>query len=162
MTTHKYLKTKLTNRESFDTMQYNEIKTKINTKWVDEHGILWMKVLDGAHIDLPSLLDDYERGLELIENREVYAIYDATPFFTITAEARDYLNSGVLNKNRKATAVITSNLAVRLLVNFMNRFKQRQSPLNMFPDQASAFDWIMTLMEKEKTNSELLTKTDRF
>ena len=131
------------------------IETKINEKWVDQEGILWMRVLEGAHIDLETLLEDHRLGQELIKHQPVYAIYDASRFFTITPEARDYLNSGVLIQNRKATAVVTNNLAVRLLVNFMNTFKARKSLLKLFPDEKSALHWIRERMLKEGQNSHI-------
>jgi len=114
------------------------IETKINEKWVDQEGILWMQVLEGAHIDLEALLEDDRLGQELNEHEPVYAIYDASRFFTITPEAPDYLNSGVLNQNRKATAVFTNNLTIRLFLNFMNTFKARKSRLKLFPNENSA------------------------
>ncbi len=131
------------------------IKTEINEKWIDQDGILSMQVLEGPHIDLETRLKDHRLGQELIEHQPVYAIYDASRFFTITPEARDYLNSGVLNQNRKATAVVTNNLAVRLIVNFMNTFKARNSLLKLFPDEKSTLDWIRERMLKEGQNSHM-------
>ena len=75
-----------------------KIRTKINEKWVDENGILWMKVIDGVHIDLPSLIEDAFVDTQLINGKKALALYDARAFFTIPPEARDYVRSGILNK----------------------------------------------------------------
>lgn len=120
------------------------IKTKINEKWVDENGILWMKVLDGAHIDLPSLIEDSEVNPILTGNKKALAIYDARGFYTMTDEATDYLRSGILNKTRIATAVITDNLGTRLIVNFISRIKKTDSPLKMFKCEETALAWLKT------------------
>ncbi len=50
----------------------------------------------------------------------------------ITAEARDYVRSGILNKSRIATVVVTNNLAVKLMVNLMNQFHKPKTLLKMF------------------------------
>ena len=109
---------------------------------MDEIGFVWMKVIDGVHIDLPSLIEDAFVDTQLINGKKALALYDARAFFTITPEARDYVRSGILNKTRIATAVVTNKLAVRILVNFMNKFKKPKTLLKMFGNETDALKWL--------------------
>ena len=121
-----------------------KIRTKINEKWVDENGILWIKVLDGAYIDLPSLIEDDAVNAPLTGGKKALALYDARNFYTITSEATDYLRSGILNKSRIATAVVTKGLGTRLIVNFIGKIKKVESPLKMFATEEAALAWLNT------------------
>lgn len=109
-----------------------------------QDGILRIKVIDGTFIDLPSLIEDDAVNPQLTGGKKALALYDARAFFTITPEARDYVRSGILNKSRIATAVVTNKLGVRILVHFMNAFTKPKSPLKMFGNEKDALNWLNT------------------
>jgi hypothetical protein len=122
----------------------HKIRTKINEKWVDENGILWIKVIEGASIDLPNLMEDASVNDSLTGGKKALALYDARNFFTITPEARDYVNSGILDISRIATAVVTDKLGARLIVNFVMRVRKPKTPLKMFKNEEDALQWLAT------------------
>ncbi len=130
-------------------MTQKKVRTKINEKWVDENGILWIKVIEGAHIDLPSLIDDNAVNAPLTGGKKALALYDARNYYTITNEATDYLRSGILNKSRIATAIVTSSLGTRLLVNFLGKIKKVESPMKMFATEEEALVWLDTFKMKD-------------
>ena len=119
-----------------------KIRTKINEKWVDEHGILWIKVIEGASIDLENLIEDASVNDSLTGGKKALALYDARSFFTITPEASDYVKSGILNRSRIATAVVTDKLAARLIVNVVTLVKKPETPLKMFNNEKDALAWL--------------------
>lgn len=121
-----------------------KIRTKINEKWVDENGVLWIKVLEGAFIDLPSLMEDASVNDSLTGGKKALALYDARNFFTITPDANDYIRSGILDTSRIATAVVTDKLATRLIVNMLVKFKKPKTPLKMFNTEEDALQWLST------------------
>jgi hypothetical protein len=121
------------------------VRTEINEKWICDEGFLRIKVIDGAHIDMDNLLSDHAVNLRITNGKKALALYDARCFFTITAEATDYVRSGILNKERIATAVVTDRLAMRLLVNFMNKFRRPETPLKMFGTEEEALAWLRTM-----------------
>lgn len=118
------------------------VRTKINEKYVDTEGILRIKVIEGAHIDMTSLKEDGEVNLELTNNKKALALYDSRAFFTIEPEAREYLRSGILDPTRIATAVLTDRLATKLLVNFFIRFNKPKTPMKMFTCELQALKWL--------------------
>ena len=131
----------------------NHITTKINEKWIDEQGIVWMKAIEGVHMDLEDLKEDHERSLELMGSHKILVMYDARNHFTISPEGRAFLSAGILNENRIATAVISPNLGVRLLVNFMNAINPPKSPIKMFGNEKDALKWLQTHKDKAEKES---------
>ncbi len=118
-----------------------KVRTRINHKWMED-GILRMKVIAGVHIDLPGLIDDAAADVNLSEGKKVLALYDARSYFTISPEANRYVKSGILNKTRIATAVLTDKSFMRLLVNLINNFNKPSSPLKMFDNEKKALEWL--------------------
>jgi len=118
------------------------VKTKINEKWVDENGILWIRVIDGASINLENLIEDASVNDSLTDGKKALALYDARNFFTITPEASNYVKSGILDKSRIATAVVTDKLAARLIVNIITMLKKPETPLKMFNNEKDALHWL--------------------
>ncbi|MEI6019753.1 MAG: hypothetical protein WCR21_01365 [Bacteroidota bacterium] len=129
-------------------LKQHYIKTKINEKWIDEQGIVWMKAIEGVHMDIEALKEDHERSLELADSHKILVMYDARSHFTISPEARSFLTKGILNENRIATAVLSPNLGVRLLVNFMNTIHPPKSPLKMFSNEEDAMRWLSLVKER--------------
>ncbi len=125
----------------------NLVRTKINEKFVDEEGILRIKVIEGAHMDLQSMKEDAAANIELMGDKKALALFDSRVFFTIEKDARDYVKSGIVDPTRIATAVLTDKLGVRLLVNFFIRFNKPTTPMKMFGDEESALKWLRQFRE---------------
>ena len=118
------------------------VRSRINEKFIDSDGILVMKVIDGAHIDLDSLKEDAALNAELTGNKKVLALYDSRAFFTIEPKAREYLKSRIIDPSRIATAVLTKGLATRILVNFFISFNKPASPMKLFTNETTARKWL--------------------
>ncbi len=131
------------------------VRTRINEKYLDAEGILRIKVIEGAHIDLPSLIEDGEHNPVLTSGKRALALYDSRAFFTIEPEAREYLRSGIVDPTRIATAVLTDRLATRLLVNFFIRFNRPQTPMRMFNNEQHALEWLRTFKTSGSQSSSL-------
>ena len=124
------------------------VRTKINEKYVDAEGILRIKVIEGAHIDLVSIKEDGLVNMQLTNNKRALALYDSRAFFTIEPEAREHLRSGIIDPTRIATAVLTDRLATKILVNFFIRFNKPQTPMKMFTSENQALKWLKEFREK--------------
>ena len=109
---------------------------------MDKNGILWIKPIEGSFVDLVSLKEDDAINPELTGGKKVLALYDGRANFTITPEARAFVRSGILNKSRIATAVVTDKSFMRILVNFINIFSKPKSPLKMFNKEKDAINWL--------------------
>ena len=119
-----------------------KLLTKINEKWVDTHGILHVKYLEGAVIDLPAIAQSNAENKKLLNNSKELVLCDARVFFTITPDAKKYAKKEILDKKRLATAVISNKGFVRLVVNFAVQFSRLRSSVKMFSNEKKAVKWL--------------------
>ncbi|MGZ3901298.1 MAG: DUF7793 family protein [Bacteroidia bacterium] len=120
------------------------VTTLISIKSLDENGILHIKIIEGAHIDLESIIADHEVCKELIGAKKVTALFDARAFFTITAEARNYAKEKISDQSRIATAVLADNIAVKILAHGYIKINKPVTPMKIFKDRKKAIEWLMT------------------
>lgn len=119
-------------------------RTKHCEIWLDEGGILWLKPTIVLEVDLEEVTACFETYKKMGVNRgnKVLQIVDARVDFTMNKEAKDYVAANG-EDYFKASAVISSSLVIRLLVNFFNLFyKSNRVPLKMFDTEESAKKWL--------------------
>lgn len=121
-----------------------KITTRINEKYIDEHGILHIVAIEGSHVDLEAIQEDHEADFPLTGHKKVLALYDGRAFFTVTKEARDYIKSGIMDKTRIATAAVTNKLGVRILINGFMKINKPKTPFKMFGSEKEALEWLLT------------------
>lgn len=111
--------------------------------WTEEEGILRVRVIDGANLELKDVKEYYAFTDRITGGRKVLVIVDGTTDFTITEEARQY-SAMQAEKTRIATALITRSKAMRMLANLYIQFNKPQSPTRMFTDEETALKWLGT------------------
>ncbi len=125
-----------------------KIRTKLNEIWLDEEGFLILKPQLDAELDLDEVKICFEvyRSLGIGPNNKVLELIDARDG-TMTSEARTYAA-----ENGKeyfiAAAIISDSLAVRMVVNFYNKFYKHEVPFKMFSNEQDARKWLRTFNEK--------------
>ena len=120
------------------------IKTKTSEIWIDEENILRVKVLEGAELTYEEtvICFDAYRELGCNENNKVIQLMDASVNASMTKEARDYVSEQG-SKFFIASAVVTNNLAVRLIANFINKFYKLNFPFRVFDSEEKAMEWLL-------------------
>lgn len=118
------------------------IRTKNSEIWVDAEGILRVRPDDGFEIDLEEAKACFAiyRQLGFDKNKVLQLLYGEKAL-AISAEARDY----VAKHGREfflASAVISSSLPVRIIVNFFNAFYKHEVPFKMFRTEEEALAWL--------------------
>ncbi len=124
-------------------LQTNVIKTKKTSIWVDELGILHVKPIDGAEIDLEEVRACFQvyESLGCKENK-MLQILDGRNSFVLTEEARSFVSS--VGKNYFiASAALGNSLPIRLMVNFFNRFYKHDVPFKLFGTEEAAIEWLL-------------------
>ena len=135
------------------------LRTAINEHFIEEDGLHVIRVLEGVHIDIETMKEDHRQSIAFTGGQKMFALYDSRNFFTITDEARSYVQSGITDQYRHATAVIANSPGMRLLVNFFIRFNKPKTPFRMFGDESSAREWLYALREKQAQESRDTAKT---
>lgn len=120
------------------------IRTKHCEIWLDEDGILWLKPDADTEMDLEEVKACFETYKKIGVNRKnkVLQIIDARVDISMNREGRDYA-AAFGDEFFIASAVISSSLSIRLLINFFNMFyKSNRVPLKMFDTEENAKRWL--------------------
>jgi hypothetical protein len=112
--------------------------------WLDEHSILCVRILEGAEMDemgFKSCFDTYRKLLK--PGRKYLQLIDGRATCNITKEGKQY-SAQHSPDLFIATALITDNLSVRLLVNFFNKANQHSVPFRLFRTEEEARFWLFS------------------
>lgn len=120
------------------------IKTKTSEIWIDERDVLRVNVLEGSELNLEEVVMCFKsyRELGCGESNKVLQLMDARVNCTMTKEAREY----VANQAKDffiASAVVTDNLVVRLIANFITKFYKLEVPFKVFDTEEKAWEWLL-------------------
>src|SRR5579885_3851638 len=105
---------------------------------MDVHGIVNIKIAEGAHIGVEALQQINRKTQELSGKKKVLALIDAHNFHTLAPEATHYLRAEVVDKTRIATAVVSKKLALHIMIDNMSKVQKTKSPIRMFSSEARA------------------------
>ncbi len=127
----------------------NKIKTKLNEIWIDDEGILILKPIEGAELDLDEVKACFAayRELGVGPHNKVLELIDARDG-SMSGEARSYA-AEVGKDYFIAAAIISDSLAVRMVVNFFNTFYTQLVPFKMFATEEAARKWLRTFKTKK-------------
>jgi len=122
--------------------KYKVLKTTNTEIWLDEEGILHLKGADNCIIDLEEVMECFSIYRDMgLKNNRVLQLIDARNHFSMAKEGRDY--AAIHGKDYFiASAIVSDHLAVRLMVNFFNRFYKHKVPFKIFNTHAEAFSWL--------------------
>lgn len=119
-----------------------KIRTRVSEKWLNEQGILCIRYIAGATVDLRAIKESRDENLQLLGDRKELVLCDARVPFTVTPDAQKYAIREIVNKSRIATAVITNKAYVQMIVNFALRFSGLRSSVRMFRREDEALKWL--------------------
>jgi hypothetical protein len=106
----------------------------------DQEGILRIGIKEDAAIGLEEIKKYYELTNILAGTQRVRVLIMAEQPFEISSEAREYISQQSFN--RIATAIVTSNMAVRLIVNLYMKLINSASPIRLFSAEQKALEWL--------------------
>jgi hypothetical protein len=117
-------------------------KTPNSEIWIDAEGVLCFKVQAEAELELEEIKTCFEiyRKLGCAENKVLQLMY-AGDEASMTREARDYA-AAQGHQFFIASAIISTSLAIRIVVNFFNTFYNNPIPFKMFSTEEEARDWL--------------------
>jgi hypothetical protein len=126
------------------TIRVKSYRTKSSELWLDEEGILWLSPLENAELDLEEVSNCFEvyRHMGIGPENKVFQIIDARRAVQMSKEGRDYAAKHGADFFI-ASAIISDNFSVRLMVNFFNVFYKAQVvPFRLFDSEESARKWL--------------------
>jgi hypothetical protein len=125
----------------------------LSTVWMGygDDGILRIRMLENALVDLDNIRLQYETIARLVGDKRVPVLLDARADFNTTREAQEYL--AMKSDGRIATAVLTNNPVSRALINTYITVFRPVSPYKMFTEEDKAVGWLKEMLEKEENKS---------
>ena len=128
----------------------SKIISESHEVFIDTQGIVHIRVLENAHVDITKMHQMNENIKKLAGGKKILALVDARPFHTMTPEATAYLKKEMIDKTRLASAIISNHLATRLLVDNISKVQKAKSPIRMFSSEVQARAWLMSVKNKGK------------
>ena len=128
-----------------------KITTNTADIWMDDEGIVHLRMKKGAKVDLREIEAHYNIYRKLgCQKHKTLHLFEGGYFFTFDNEAMRY--AGKHSRNLfLASAIVNNSLAVRLLVDFFNLFFNNSFTFKMFNTKGQALEWLRSFKEKEKS-----------
>jgi len=108
--------------------------------------LLTCELLDEKDIDADDVQENNEAAMQLVNGQRFLSLVISAPYTSITHEGRreaDRIND---YSNTIAQAIVTKNLANRIMGNFLLRFHRPSCPCRLFNDKTSALEWLKTFL----------------
>ena len=112
--------------------------------YIDEDGILRIRVLEGADITLENIKKNFDIYKELLGDKKALLLIDSRARFNYSKAARIYTASNQNGLNRVAVAHVVSSFANRWIISVYIRFNKPVVPTRMFPSEQKALNWLKT------------------
>ena len=125
-----------------------EALTPVSRLFLDREGILKIVIAEGASLDLEDMKNVFEVEKRMLQGRKGIVLVDARNTYSLSSEARAYAISQ--RETRIATAIITTNLAYKVLNDLYSRFYTLPSPVKVFMSEERAREWLLSFLEVRK------------
>jgi hypothetical protein len=103
---------------------------------------LTLEIHENETIDENDIHFIYKGYTDLVGgNQYVVAVY-ANPFSSISPDARKIAAEKYASLNRKKVALISTNFAHILIIKLFIKLNKPKTPIQIFRDSKSAFDWL--------------------
>ena len=120
----------------------NKVRTSVTEMYIDDDGILRIKLKEGAVITLEKIKEHLKASSDLLGEKKVLTLIDGSAQFTMAEEANEYLASKEGAKNRIAAAFVTNSYLNRVWINLYVQFNKPLTPTKMFMSEAKAIAWL--------------------
>lgn len=119
----------------------NSIETDICSFYIDNEGILRMKIRDGVKINAEEVKEIYSSIKKLTGGTKVLELIENGNFYTFDTGGQKY--AALHGKDLfVAVAMISRSSGLRLLFNFFNSFFKHPVPFKMFASETKALVWL--------------------
>ena len=120
----------------------NKVVTSVSEMYIDDDGILRIKVIKGVIISLEKMKEHLDASAKLLNGRKALTLIEGASKFTMTEEANKYLASEKGAENRIAAAFITNSFFNKVWFNFYLKFNKPVTPTKMFNSEENAISWL--------------------
>lgn len=121
-------------------------KTRTCEIFVDEFGILHVKILKGVIIDKEDAADNFLAVRNLTQNKPILKLVDARAKFTINKDARSFVAKENDPKRHIARAVVVGSFVSKYLNQFFLSLQNPSFPVKIFTSEKEAMEWLKSFL----------------
>jgi hypothetical protein len=132
-----------------------KIRTRVHKLFIDKHGIVHFELIETAHMEIEDLKDSLQAALKLSGGKKFYSISNSRIPSTMTPEAQEFIKNEILNKHCIASAVISENLGLKILTEYLVKVERINAQLRLFNNEQDALKWILSIKEQKKKHTTL-------
>ncbi len=119
-----------------------KITTSVAEMYIDEDGILRIKILPGVTINNENLKEYINASLKLLDGKKALVLFNASSEYSITDEAKKIGASKEVTDTRIAIAYVTKSFTNKLMYNLYISVYKPTVPTKMFSSEASGIRWL--------------------
>jgi hypothetical protein len=114
--------------------------------FVDEFGILHVKILDGVIIDKEDAADNFLVARHLTKAKRVLKLVDSRNIYRIKKDARAYVERQNSSRIHIAKAILVSSFIQKYLIKFFQGLENSEFPVKIFTSEKKAMDWLKSFL----------------
>ena len=122
----------------------NKVVTSVSEMYIDDDGILRIKILPGAKMTIDTLKEYLETSSKLLNGKKALVLVDGSADYEITEEAKAYGSSKEVTDTRIAIAYVTRSISNKLMFNLYLSVYKPAVPTKMFSSENSGLKWLKT------------------
>ena len=122
----------------------NKVVTSVSEMYIDDDGILRIKILPGAKMTIDTLKEYLETSSKLLNGKKALVLVDGSADYEITEEAKAYGSSKEVTDTRIAIAYVTKSISNKLMFNLYLSVYKPAVPTKMFSSENSGLKWLKT------------------
>ena len=120
----------------------NKVVTSVSEMYIDDDGILRIKVIKGVVVSMKKLQEHLDASAKLLKGKKALTLITGVSKFTMTEEASIYLASKKGAENRIAAAFVTNSFFNKIWFNLYLKVNKPLTPTKMFNSEENAIIWL--------------------
>lgn len=125
----------------------DKITTRTIEAYLDETGILYVKILEGTEIDLGDAVDNFLTIKQLRAGQRRLKLVDIRGCRKITKQAKAYSLKEDTPEKTIAKAIIVKSIIEKIINIFFMNHNKPQVPVGFFLSEIKALKWLNSFVE---------------
>jgi len=126
----------------------NKITTRTVEAFIDESGILRIKVFDGVKIDLADAVNNFLAFKQLSAGQRRLKLIEGSSYWRSTKEARNYSLKEDVPEKTIAKAVLVKGIIGLLIYSLLIKRGKPKIPVKVFLFENKALKWLNSFKDR--------------
>ncbi|MDP1746411.1 MAG: hypothetical protein Q8L90_12585 [Bacteroidota bacterium] len=127
----------------------NKITTRTVEAFIDETGILRIKIFDGVIIDLADAVNNFLAFKQLSAGQRRLKLIEGRSYWRSTKEARNYSLKDDIPEKTIAKAVLVRGIIGLLIYSLLMKRSNPNIPVKIFLSENKALKWLNSFKDRK-------------